>query len=58
MKLNPKVSFSLYGRGLAKLKSGDTAGGNADIVAAKAMNPKVADRYAKYGVAAPSRRRR
>ena len=37
LKLNPKLAASLYGRGLAKLKKGDTGGGNADITAAKAI---------------------
>ncbi|MGH6889910.1 MAG: hypothetical protein ACREHF_12070 [Rhizomicrobium sp.] len=48
---NPKLPSSLYVRGLAKLKSGDTAGGNADIAASWAMDAKVADEYAGYGVA-------
>ena len=37
-------------RGLAKLKSGDRAGGNADIAAAAALDPKIAAIYAGYGV--------
>ncbi len=41
---------SLYGRGIAKLKSGDTAGGNADIAEAKAREPDIAEVYAGYGV--------
>ena len=31
LRLNPKLASSLYGRGLAKLKNGDTNGGNADM---------------------------
>lgn len=46
---NAKLPNSLYVRGLAKLKTGDTAGSNADIAAAKAINPKIADEYAGYG---------
>jgi hypothetical protein len=41
---------SLYGRGLAKLKSGDTAGGNADITAAKAIRHDIDKIYADHGV--------
>lgn len=41
---------SLYVRGLAELKSGNATQGNADIAAAKALDPMVVDAYAKYGV--------
>jgi tetratricopeptide (TPR) repeat protein len=47
--INPKLASSLYVRGLAKLKLGD-ASGNADIEAAEALDPKIADKYAGYGV--------
>jgi len=40
----------LYVRGMAKLKAGDTAGGNADIASAKAGKADIAEEYAKYGV--------
>ena len=39
---------SLYARGWAKLKMGDTTGGNADIAAAKAANPNIAEKWDKY----------
>lgn len=41
---------SLYGRGLAKLKTGDTADGNADIAAAKNIDGGIAETFARYGV--------
>jgi tetratricopeptide (TPR) repeat protein len=41
---------SLYGRGVAKLKSGDKAGGEADIAAAKAIEADIGQVYAGYGV--------
>jgi hypothetical protein len=41
---------SLYIRGIAKHRDGDTAGGDADIAAAKAIDPKIAATYAGYGV--------
>jgi len=46
-----KRAPSLYLRGLAKRRSGDEAGGAADIAAAKAIDAGIADEYAKYGVA-------
>jgi tetratricopeptide (TPR) repeat protein len=50
LRLDPpnKADF-LYGRGLAKEKKGD-ASGTADIAAAKAINPHIAEEFAKYGV--------
>ncbi|HEY1928157.1 MAG TPA: DUF3857 domain-containing protein [Caulobacteraceae bacterium] len=43
-------AVSLFGRGLAKLKSGDSVGGSADIAAATKSDPDVANRYAKWGL--------
>jgi tetratricopeptide (TPR) repeat protein len=42
-------SRALYGRGLARVKSGDKSG-EADIAAAVRKNPKVAEDFARYGV--------
>lgn len=50
LAIDPKHESSLYIRGLARLKTGDVAGGNADIAAAEAIDAKVADTYAGYGV--------
>jgi tetratricopeptide (TPR) repeat protein len=47
---NPKLASSLYLRGLAKMKSGDAAGGQADVTAASALDASVADTFANYGV--------
>ncbi|HKD23011.1 MAG TPA: tetratricopeptide repeat protein [Rhizomicrobium sp.] len=47
---SPKDAGSLYMRGLAELKSGNSTQGNADIEAAKALDQDIASRYAKYGV--------
>jgi hypothetical protein len=49
LKADPKIAESLYGRGVAKVKNGD-ADGNADIAAAKALNPNIAELMAKLGV--------
>jgi len=47
---DPKSADMLYMRGLAKGVRHDTAGSDADIAEAKAIDPKVAERYAGYGV--------
>lgn len=50
LAIDSKLASSLYVRGLAKLESGDAAGGNADIAAAKTLDPKIQDTYQRYGV--------
>jgi tetratricopeptide (TPR) repeat protein len=50
LRLSPSRASSLYGRGLAKLRSGQAADANADLSAAAALNPKVKDDFARYGV--------
>jgi tetratricopeptide (TPR) repeat protein len=40
----------LYGRGVTKLRKGDTTGGNADIEKAKTIKADIAEEYAKYGI--------
>jgi tetratricopeptide (TPR) repeat protein len=49
---NPKDADSLFGRGSAKLKKGDVAGGNDDIAAAKAMKADVEKTFWRYGAPA------
>jgi tetratricopeptide (TPR) repeat protein len=46
---NPKLASALYGRGVARLKT-DAAAGNADISAAKAIQPDIATTFLRYGV--------
>lgn len=50
LKINPKAAWSLYGRGLAEKKIGKTTAGEADIAAAMAVNPQIAERAKKYGI--------
>lgn len=50
LRFEPKLARALYRRGLAKVKKGDAAGGNADLAAAKATNATIADDFAHYGV--------
>ena len=47
---SPQDSWSLYGRGIAKLRMGDSAGGQADIEASKTVQD-VAPEFAAYGFA-------
>ena len=47
---DPKLASSLYVRGLAKRMRHDIPGGDADIAAAKKIEPRVAERYAGFGV--------
>jgi Flp pilus assembly protein TadD len=50
LRSDPRLASALYGRGLAKLKTGDSAGGDADISAAKAIQPNIGDDFTRYGV--------
>lgn len=50
LQLSARKASSLYGRGIAKLRTGNSGGGNSDIAAAKAIDPQIADEFARYGV--------
>ena len=50
LRVNARSASSLYVRGFAKQKKGDSAGGDADIAAAKAIDEKIVERFASYGV--------
>jgi tetratricopeptide (TPR) repeat protein len=50
LQLDSTLVSSLYGRGLAKLRSGDLAGGKADIAAATSMEANIERVFAGYGV--------
>ena len=49
---NPRSAWSRYGLGLAKIRSGQADAGKADLVAARALNPDIDTRAAKYGLTA------
>ena len=51
LKDNPRQAWSLYGRGLAELRKGDKAQGDADIKAAAAIAPNLPERAKKLGIA-------
>jgi tetratricopeptide (TPR) repeat protein len=50
LKSNPKLASALYGRGLAKQKKGDSAGGQVDMATANLVQSDIADEFAGYGV--------
>jgi tetratricopeptide (TPR) repeat protein len=50
LELAPKQAASLYGRGYAKIKSGDKAGGEADVAAAKAISAKAGQELIDAGL--------
>jgi tetratricopeptide (TPR) repeat protein len=50
LKIDPKIASSLYGADSRNSKKPSAAAGNADIAVARAVNPKVADEFSRYGV--------
>jgi tetratricopeptide (TPR) repeat protein len=50
LKLRPKNAWTLYGRGLAKLKKNSRSDGEADIAEAVKLAPGVADAYKRMGL--------
>ena len=50
LRVNPRLSSSLYGRGLAKQRTGSISEGNVDITNAKAMDPNIGQEFDSYGV--------
>jgi tetratricopeptide (TPR) repeat protein len=50
LDLQPGDPDSLFGRGMARRGKGDTAGGDADIAAARARRPALSDVVARSGV--------
>jgi tetratricopeptide (TPR) repeat protein len=50
LRASPKMSTSLYGRGLAELRLGRTAEGQADLAAAKKLNSGIAKRFSDMGL--------
>jgi tetratricopeptide (TPR) repeat protein len=45
-----KRASALYGRGIAKRRMGLLARGDFDLDAAKALKPKIADEFSRYGI--------
>ena len=54
LKLRPNLAWALYGRGVARLFKGEAAAGDADIAAAKALAPRIAEITRARGIAPPA----
>jgi len=50
LALNPKLAWSLYGRGVAKIKKGNAVAGNVDITAALAVQANIATKAKAHGI--------
>ncbi|MBD8872552.1 aspartyl protease family protein [Rhodanobacter sp. DHB23] len=46
----PRLAWARYGLGLARIRSGQADAGNADLAAAKAINPQVDAQFEHYGL--------
>ena len=51
LEKQPKLASSLYGRGIDKLRMGNKASGEADMAAASAIQPNIADQMRTYDIA-------
>jgi clan AA aspartic protease (TIGR02281 family) len=51
--LGPGSAWSRYGLGLAKVRSGQPDAGNADLVAARALDPQIERHASKFGLTVP-----
>ena len=51
LRAHPAQASSLFGRGIAKLRKGDAAGGNADLSAARRIQADIATEMAAIGIA-------
>jgi tetratricopeptide (TPR) repeat protein len=50
IRVLPHDARALYGRGLAKARKGDRAGGEADVASAKAITPAIAEELSRSGL--------
>jgi tetratricopeptide (TPR) repeat protein/predicted aspartyl protease len=50
LRLTPNNAWSLYGRGIAKIRKNDRAAGEADIANAVKIAPKIAEQFEARGV--------
>lgn len=51
IKAQPRAAMALYLRGLAEEKKGDKTAGDADLAAARAIAPNLAQEYRRFGLA-------
>jgi tetratricopeptide (TPR) repeat protein len=50
LQRSPKLASALFGRGIVELRTGNAAGGQADIAAAEAAKPGIVKRFGRYGL--------
>jgi tetratricopeptide (TPR) repeat protein len=50
LRMNPKNAWSLYGRGIIRLRKGADDAANADITAAKAVRPSIVADAKRHGI--------
>jgi tetratricopeptide (TPR) repeat protein/predicted aspartyl protease len=50
LKINPKDAWSLYGRGIDKLREHKTLEGDADLTRAESLWPAVGDEFKRHGM--------
>jgi hypothetical protein len=50
LRANPRNAWALFERGIAKRRKGDLVGGDADIAASRAIDPKAEMEFAGFGV--------
>jgi len=55
LNLRPDTAWSLYGRGIVRSKLGDDAAGQADIAAARQLQPAIDKEAGRFGLAAESK---
>ena len=46
----PESPATLFGRGIARLRTGDAAGGQADLARARRFDPQIDERFVRYGL--------
>ncbi len=50
LKMNPQLSASLYGRGIAEVRKKNIADGEADMAKAQKIEPKIAEQFTALGI--------
>jgi tetratricopeptide (TPR) repeat protein/predicted aspartyl protease len=50
LRITPRDAWSLYGRGIDKMRDKKTSDGEADIAQAKAISTGIADTFGRYGI--------
>ena len=50
LKLDPRHSSALYGRGLARKRLGDDSQAGRDMASALELNPQIDKEFASYGL--------